>query len=948
MTHQPPLIPDQLEPDQAARDAERAEYLERLREKLQDPDFRAIEGFPIGEDDAILALSDPPYYTACPNPFLPEIIARWQGERAQLREELGLPDDTDGVGDDNGDPVRSARFSAPDGAEAPTTSPMRFGAPVYHREPFASDVSEGKNDPIYNAHSYHTKVPHKAIMRYILHYTDPGDVVFDGFCGTGMTGVAAQLCGDLKAVEELGYYVGEDGWIYESKVRSARFSAPSDGAEAPTTNPISRLGARKAALVDLSPAATFIAYNYNTPVDVATFQREAERILREVEEECGWMYETWHPHCDHPQRVEARISYTVWSEVFSCPQCSGEITFLDEALDKETKKVRSEFPCPHCGTRLGKRDLERHLTTVFDPILGRAVETLKLRPAFIEYKTGRTKYTKSLDSFDHGVLERIGQLPTPNAIPSNPLPIAQMYHGSRLAPKGVTHVHHLFLPRARGALGALWTRAQRVSDPSLRAFILFTVEQAIWGMTLLNRYGPTHFSQVNRYLTGVYYISSLISEVSPWYILDGKVKRLIRAFTRVRHQPQSATIATQSAAVTPPVRNSVDYVFTDPPFGENIFYADLNYLIESWHGVRTNSEPEAIIDRPKQKDLRDYQDLMRESFRSFYRWLKPGRWMTVEFHNSRNAVWNAIQEALSSAGFVVADVRTLDKKQKSYRQVTASSVAKQDLIISAYKPRTGFEHRFLEQAGTADGAWAFIRQHLAQLPIAVKQDGTIEVVAERQPYLLFDRMVAFHIQRGTTVPLSAAEFYAGLRQRFVERDGMFFLPDQVAEYDRARLQAAEVAQLALFVSDEKSALQWLRQGLDPATGGQPQTYQDLQPQFLRQLHQARHEALPELSDMLEQNFLQDEAGRWYVPDPSKATDLERLRQRALLREFATYIEGRKRLRQFRSEAVRAGFADAWRQRDYATIVQVAERLPSAVLQEDPGLLMYYDNATLRV
>ena len=56
----------------------------------------------------------------------------------------------------------------------------------YHREPFAADVSEGKNHPIYNAHSYHTKVPHRAIMKFILHYTEPGEVIFDGFAGTGM------------------------------------------------------------------------------------------------------------------------------------------------------------------------------------------------------------------------------------------------------------------------------------------------------------------------------------------------------------------------------------------------------------------------------------------------------------------------------------------------------------------------------------------------------------------------------------------------------------------------------------------------------------------------------------------------------------------------------------------------------------------------------------------
>ncbi|HOO93760.1 MAG TPA: hypothetical protein PKX94_09835, partial [Opitutales bacterium] len=122
-------------------DEKRREYfLEKLREKLKDPEFRKIEGFPIGEDEDILALSDPPYYTACPNPFIGDFI-----------EHYGKPYD-------------------------PATDD-------YRREPFAADVSEGKNDPIYNAHSYHTKVPHKAIMRYILHYTEPGDVVFDGFCG---------------------------------------------------------------------------------------------------------------------------------------------------------------------------------------------------------------------------------------------------------------------------------------------------------------------------------------------------------------------------------------------------------------------------------------------------------------------------------------------------------------------------------------------------------------------------------------------------------------------------------------------------------------------------------------------------------------------------------------------------------------------------------------------
>jgi hypothetical protein len=264
-------------------DERRKYFLDKLAQRLKDPEFRKIEGFPMGEDEDILGLSDPPYYTACPNPWLTDFVKF---------------------------------YGTPYNPKKP-----------YHREPFAADVSEGKNHPIYNAHSYHTKVPHRAIMRYILHYTEPGDLVFDGFAGSGMTGVAAELCGDRKEVEALGYRVQGDETILNEEGK-----------------PFSNLGARRAILNDLSPAATFIAYNYNTPMDAQAFEREAKRTLKEVEEECGWMYET-----RHKDGTKRRIDFTVWSEVFAWPECGGEVTFLEEALDRDAGHVRDEFPCPHCA-----------------------------------------------------------------------------------------------------------------------------------------------------------------------------------------------------------------------------------------------------------------------------------------------------------------------------------------------------------------------------------------------------------------------------------------------------------------------------------------------------------------------------------------------------------------------------------------------------------------------
>jgi hypothetical protein len=291
--------------------------------------------------------------------------------------------------------------------------------------------------------------------------------------------------------------------------------------------------------------------------------------------------------------------------------------------------------------------------------------------------------------------------------------------------------------------------------------------------------------------------------------------------------------------------------------------------------------------------------------------------------------------------------------------------------------------------------WDFVRTHLKQLPVFVSAKvGQGEVIAERLDYLLFDRMVAFHVQRGVAVPLSAPEFYAGLRQRFPQRDEMFFLEEQVTEYERKRLSVREIQQLTIFVKDEATAIQWLRQQL----GNKPQTQAELTPQFMRELGAwDKHEKLPEMIELLEQNFLHYDgegpipaqivgwmrksselrelieqeiaAGklreyggletrefrllvhsrdRWYVPDSNKAIDLEKLRIRTLLREFASYIEGRGKLKLFRTEALRAGFAALWRERDYTTITRVAERLPELVLQEDPDLLMYYDTATLHM
>ena len=889
-------------------EARRAHFAEELRKKLQDPDFRKIEGFPIGSDEDILNLSDPPYYTACPNPWIADFIAEWEAQKTEQPES-------------------------------------------YHREPFAADVSEGKNDPIYNAHSYHTKVPHKAIMRYILHYTQPGDIVFDGFGGTGMTGVAAQMCGDREVVMSLGYQVDPDGTILQEETNESGKKAWSK---------FSKLGDRRAVLNDLSSAATFIAYNYNIPVDVAKFAKEANRILNEVETECSWMYETTH----NDRKTTGKINYTVWSDVYSCPQCVNDVIFWEVAVDRQAGKVRDKFSCPHCNAQLTKRILDRTWSTKYDKAINDTIVQIRQVPVLINYSFRGKRHEKSPDIFDLDLIDQIENREIKYWLPKSRMMIGK--ETRRNDPVGLTHAHHFYFQRTLAALSAFVDKSR--TDNKRALWVATAVSE---GSSKLNRERP--FGLPSK-LSGTLYVSSMIREINVIDFIRRKISRY-----QNKGFGQNIAISTCSSTVTSLKNATVDYIFIDPPFGGNLNYSELNFIWESWIRILTDNTEEAIENSAQNKGAREYRMLMTKCFCEFYRVLKPGRWMTVEFSNTKASVWNGIQTALKDAGFIVANVSALDKQQGSFKAVNTPTAVKQDLIISAYKPNGGFEERFKQEAQAEEGVWDFVRTHLKYLPVTKRQGALLQFVPERDPRILFDEMVAYYVGKGYSVPISSYEFQSGLAERFIERDGMFFLLVQVAEYDRKRITIGEPKQMSMFVSDEASAIQWLRQ----LCKDKPQRFSDINPQFMQQLGGwSRNEAKLDLRELLNQNVLcydgngqvpeqihgylstnwkelrnlpKDDPAlvakardRWYVPDPNKGGDLEKLRERALLKEFDGYRAAKRKLKVFRLEAVRAGFRKAWQERDYAVIVAVADQIANTILEEDPKLLMWYDQAVTRM
>lgn len=520
--------------------------MERRKLTKEDIDkVRDIEGFPIAKDEDIIALSDAPYYTACPNPFIADFIK------------------------ENGTPYDEATDD-------------------YHCEPFAADVSEGKTDPIYMAHSYHTKVPHKAIMQYILHFTKPGDIVMDGFCGTGMTGVAAQSCEtpDYELENKLKSVSGEIEW-----------------------------GARKAVLNDLSPAAAFIAGNYNANIDARDFQKITFDLLDEVDKETDWMYTTKHKAASAGLfDAVGIINYTIWSDVFICPNCGEEFTYWNVAVD-DTGNMRNEQHCPKCNATISKSKCERAKEMYYSKVTGTTTTFAKQVPVLINYQYGGKRYEKVPDENDLTLIEKI-RCKSDNTywFPEDPIP-----NGVKTADPiklGITNVNLFYTSRNLYVLAALWEKASKTKYQNQIRFCITSV--LIKTASKLHNIGLKN-GRINLAgaMPNALYIPSMLAERNIITLIKGKVKDICPVFTFPKLTENCIVSTGSSSDLSLVPSNSIDYIFVDPPFGDNLMYSELSFIWEAWLKVITNNKPEAIMNSTQKKACLSINHCLRPASKNF-------------------------------------------------------------------------------------------------------------------------------------------------------------------------------------------------------------------------------------------------------------------------------------------------------------------------------------------
>lgn len=486
-------------------------------------------------------------------------------------------------------------------------------------------ISGGRNSAFYLAHSYHTKVPPEAIAPFIEHYTRPGDVILDPFCGSGMTGVAAALAG------------------------------------------------RRAILNDLSPAAVHLSWNHTRACDPQELANAFARVEANVATRFRALYQT-----THRDGSPGTIHWTLWSTRHRCPRCSREFLLWD-IMDRKTGRLGTTIKCPGCH-----RQVHRH-----------ELETLGSVPAWIAYETSTGKrYEKrpSPDDLKRALGFRRAKIRAP--YPDVAIgPDREMYIRCALHLQGVQSLADFYTARNLEALAILWREIMQYPDERLRGALAFAFTNTAWHGTRMRRYNARGGQ---RPLTGTLYIPQLSSEANVLEVMRNKIGQLQRYYRSYRPaQVELPALLLGSATDLSAIPDqSIDYVFTDPPFGSNIFYADCNFIWESWLGRLTDPNPEAVVNRSLPlnsggKSLETYSALIGGAMTEISRVLKPDGWATVVFHNTDGAVWQAIKTAAERAGFQFHEALSLERHQQSHKGYKGRSgtedVAHFDVVFNLRK-----------------------------------------------------------------------------------------------------------------------------------------------------------------------------------------------------------------------------------------------------------------------
>lgn len=551
-------------------------------------------------------------------------------------------------------------------------SPYDPGKDEYVSAAFDKAIETTKNSAIFSLHPYHLgKKPHDAIEAYIAHFTKPGDLVLDPFCGSGSTAVASLIRG------------------------------------------------RKAIAIDVSPAATFVTRYYVTPTDPLSLQVRFEAMLDAVSSEMSFLYGT---RC-HVCNGLGILHHVVYSNAYECPRCLTQITLFEASQFNPPK-------CPEC-LRLGHIDEpinSKLAITAFKPVAISFSCHGSCRPKrMIRSVIGSAKERAAFERIDLEHIREIESRQIPHWYPKqfmmNVADVSQRWGDEWRPSRNFRRVSDLFTHRNLWAIAALMEAAG--GDDDLRAVITS-------GMLAMSRKAQ-HLDGGGGYIPGNWALPPMSKQRNVIETLQRVFGKTCSAkeFLSQHIDRTKVCISTQSATAMHGIpTGSVDYIFTDPPYGGAVQYAELNFLWEAWLGVDTSwHDQEVIVNKTRGRTESYWAEMMGKAFSECFRVLKPGRWLSLCYHDTSEGTWALVQDIMAEVGFVVGEVDKavyIDTGGNTYNQRVADKVTKRDLVVNFRKPKPGEAAPIIVLNGDEDRtsfnekARAIVRDYLEASPGSTK------------------------------------------------------------------------------------------------------------------------------------------------------------------------------------------------------------------------------------
>jgi predicted RNA methylase len=579
---------------------------------------------------------------------------------------------------------------------------------------YARALPANRSGPLYGAFPYPTKISPEAIALFIAAHTKPGDTIFDGFSGSGTTGLAALLC--------------------ENPPLQLRNEAKRLGLNV-------RWGVRNAVLYDLSALGAFVGRTLTRPPDPKAFRNAAQDILFAAERDEGWMYSA-----HDPKGHKGAIRYVIWSDLLRCPACRIDTSLWDACVSRNPAKIAAKFTCPSCSHHAPLDEVERVTETVGDDVIGKNRSLRAHRAIWLYGSTGTKTWSRLVNGGDLKLLARVAKEPVPDIVPRVEIPWGDLYR--RGYHQGITHVHHFYTRRNLIVFARLWERTGQYPiglRDALRFWLLsYNASHATIMTRVVAKTGQKDLV-VTSAQPGVLYVSGLPVEKNLISGLRRKLSTIAKAFTVTRKCRGRIEVRHASSCSVHLSDQSVDYVFTDPPFGGNIPYAEINFINEAWLALYTDRREEIIVSNDQRKTVADYQRLLTTALCEVRRVLKRRGKATLVFHSASADLWNALQAAYREAGFGVECAGVLYKTQGSFKQVTTVGAVRGDPVLLLGKQAKS-------QRSATSSVW-----HVAKI---LHQHAASSVdPAEQTPQRLYSRLVNHYLANHQQVPLDAESFY---------------------------------------------------------------------------------------------------------------------------------------------------------------------------------------------